>query len=74
MLVTKELSNFVNIVFLGNSVKNIKKTRILKVSVGYFAIIVDIKRVKDSHYHCVCISILEFWCRLQKLKSWMCVQ
>ena len=34
-------------------------------------IIIRVKTIEYSHYHCVCVPLLEFWCLLKKFKSWM---
>jgi len=74
MFVAKELSNFVNVIFFGNCVQNIKKVGVFEIPVGNAAVVIYIERVEDAHNDCISIPILKLWCCLQKLESWMCVK
>jgi hypothetical protein len=74
MLVTKELSNFIDVVLFCNCLQNTEQVWVFEVPIGYVAVIINIKWKEDAHYDSVRVPILEFRSGLQELETRMCVK
>jgi len=71
MLIRKVLTHNIDVVFIAHLEESIHQIRKFEITPRNLVIIVGVHYKKYTHYYGVSVAVLEFWCRLQELKTRM---